>query len=120
MENIIRFDKNNVVEYPTTFQEKDLLFKLSKSPHDARFVCDLSGVQECDIIHHCPLTLQEPSDEWVEEHHRLEVFYGDKQLWEQDLTIKYCEDLKMEYLETTLFGSRKCLIFADGIIKYPY
>ncbi len=93
MENIIRFDKNNVVEYPTTFQEKDLICKLSKSPHDAR--------------------VQTPI-------HRFEVFYGDKQLWKQDLPIKYCEDLKMEYLETTLFWSRKCLIFADGIIKYPY
>jgi hypothetical protein len=92
MENIIRFDKNNVVEYPMTFQAKDLICKLSKSPH-----------------------------EWVKTPiHRFEVFYGDKQLWKQDLPIKYCEDLKMEYLETTLFGIRKCLIFADGIIKYPY
>ena len=91
MENILRFDKNNVVEYPMTFQGKDLIRKLSKTPYD----------------------------EWVKTHHRFDVFYGDKQLWQQDLPIKYCDDLKMEYLETTLFGSRKCLIFADGIIKYP-
>ena len=92
MENILRFNKNNVVEYPMKFQTKDLICKLSKSPHYSRVKTPI---------------------------HRFEVFNGDKPLHLQDLPIKYCDDLKMEYLETTLFGSRKCLIFAEGTIKYP-
>lgn len=86
---IMRFDRNNVVQYPMTFQQKDLICKLSKSP------------VFCDTLH------------------RFEVFNGGEPLWLQDLIVKYCDDLKMEYLETTLFGQRKCIIFADGTIKYP-